>query len=143
MNLVKSGRIIISICLIIFSILVNYFLNTLKKQKDCPCNKGWRITNGVIISNFFLLANLINLILPVNKVFSGIPLLGSIYMGIYGLLIFLLLYIISSISNELKTEKCKSCNLDSIQILYSVFKDSEIKNCIYATIILVVISFWL
>ena len=64
-------------------------------------------------------------------------------MVLFLLLIASLLYILISISNELKEEKCKSCKLNDIKVLYNYFKDSNYKSCFYASGILVVIGFWL
>lgn len=140
---IKIVRILLSFGLITFSAMSNLFLNKLKKLPDCPCNKSWKIFNGIIISNALLLVSMINVIIPFNKAINSIPLIGSIYMLIYALLVYLLLFIIVSISNELKEIKCKSCKLDDIKIIYDYFKDSNYKSCLYATGILVVLSFWL
>ncbi len=70
-----------------------------------------------------------------------IPLLGTAYMGLYGLCIFMLLYILSSISNELNDGKCKECKIENVQLLYTYFKDVNYKSCVYASMIIVIATF--
>lgn len=136
-------RIILNFGLVCLSGMSNLFLNKIKKIPNCPCSDSWKIFNGIIISNGLLLISLANLIVPLNKVLYSLPLVGTVYMVLYGLLLFLLFFIIVSISNELKEEKCKSCKLEEISLLYDYFKDSNYKSCMYATGILVVLGFWL
>lgn len=129
--------------LTIFSAMTNLFLNKLKDQPNCPCNGGWRIENGVLLANTLLIISILNIPMPFNRVLYTVPLLGTTYMVLFLLLIASLLYILISISNELKEEKCKSCKLNDIKVLYNYFKDSNYKSCFYASGILVVIGFWL
>lgn len=143
MSILKLTRLGISVSFVLFSLLTNQYLNTIKKLENCPCNKGWKIENGIILSNVFLLINLLNLIIPINKMIYSMPLIGSSYMFIYGIILFVILFIITNVAIELKKEECKDCKIDSIKYMYDLFKDMTIKNCIYATILLVIIGFWL
>lgn len=143
MSLIKLARISINSLFILFSLLTNQYFNSIKKLENCPCNKGWKIDNGIILSNLLLLTSLLNLVIPLNKMIYSIPLIGSTYMFIYGFILFILLFTITNVSDELKKAKCKDCKTDSIKYMYDVFKDMSIKNCIYATSLLVIVSFWL
>lgn len=142
MSITKIARIGISSMFVIFCLMTNHYLNTIKKLENCPCNKGWKITNGIILTNTFLLVNFVNLILPINKMIYSVPLIGSTYMFLYALILFVILFIIANVSAELKKEECKKCRVDSIKTIYDLFKDLTIRNCLYATTILVIIGFW-
>lgn len=143
MSYTKLARIVLSSLFVGFCLMTNHFFNTIKKINDCPCNKGWKISNGIILTNIFMIVNMFNLILPINKLLYSIPLIGSSYMFLYGLFLFLILYIVMSVVHELKKEECKSCRVDSINTIYNLFKDTTIQHCTYSTILLVIIGFWL
>jgi len=140
-DLIKLGRMILSASLLIFACMSNLFLNTLKKQPNCPCGEGWRIENGIIVSNLLILVSAANILISINKLFYKIPLIGTAYMGLYGLCIFMLLYILSSISHELDDGKCKECKIDNVQLLYNYFKDVNYKTCAYASMLIVIATF--
>lgn len=140
-DLIKLGRMFLNGGILVLAAMSNLFLNTLKKQPNCPCNSGWRIENGIIISNLLILVCILNLFISVNKFLYRIPLIGTAYMGLYGLFIFMLLYILSSISHELDDEKCKECNIDNVNMLYTYFKDINYKSCAYAAFIIVIATF--
>lgn len=140
-DLIKLGRMFLSSGILILAAMSNLFLNTLKRQPNCPCGEGWRVENGIIIANLLILVSIANLIISLNKIIYKIPLIGTAYMGLYGLFIFMLLYILSSISHELDDGKCKECKIENVNMLYTYFKDINYKSCLYATFIIIIATF--
>ena len=119
----RSIRTLFNILLIIFTISINYFINTIKNIENCPCKSDWKIKNGITLSNIFIILSLINIIIPVNRIINSLPLIGNLFMFLYCILLFALLYIVTSMSNELSESNCDSCKLEHINLLYNMFKD--------------------
>lgn len=139
----RSARTIFNILLMIFTISINSFINSIKKLENCPCKTDWKLNHGVTISNIFILLSLVNIIIPINRIVNSLPLIGNFFIIGYCVLLFTLLYIITSISDELSTAKCKSCDIEQISVLHNMFKDVKTHNCFYASVGLSIISFYI
>lgn len=135
-------RLILSLAILIFCIVVNGLLSNLEKQKKCPCNSGWRIINGKLFSMMLAVIAGINLFMPASKFLSSLPLVGSAYILFFMLMVFIILFILIRLSKELETPDCKKCKVDMYKPLIIFFRNRSVAECVYFTIIITVIFFY-
>ena len=139
----RSVRTIFNLLLVLFTMSINSFINSIKKLENCPCKEDWKLNHGITLSNLFILVSLANIVLPINRVLNSLPLVGNFFIMGYCLLLFTLLYIVTSMSADLSKSECGSCNIEQISFLHNMFKDIKTHNCFYASVGLSIISFYL
>lgn len=136
-------RLVLSLAILVFSFIVNGFLTNLEKQKKCPCNSGWRITNGKLFSLLLVVIAGVNLFMPASKFLSSLPLVGSTYILFFMMLVFVLLFILQRLSKELKTPECKKCKVQLYEPLINFFYNRSVTETIYFTIIITIVFFYI
>lgn len=135
-------RIIYSLAFCIgFSYLGNY-IKAIESQ-ECSLSKGWRITNGKIISSILMIIGAVNVFCPASKFLSTLPIIGSSYVLLFVLAVFLELFIVNRLAVNLDEGDDSKCALDGYKSLTDFWTRRGISECIYYTIGLSVVFFYL
>ena len=123
-------KFIVNVMLILFCCTLTVYLNDLKKVKKCPIKKNWKLNNGILLINVLLIATVVNLMLPLHNFFYALPLIGGWYIFLFALWIFIILYNVTSISNEIKNNKdnplYQKCINDKTKTIYNAFKNNTV-----------------
>ena len=139
-------RIIINILLILFCCSLNLYLNDVKKSKKCPLNKDWRLKNGITLLNLLFATTVINLFIPLHNFFYALPLIGGWYIFIFAIWIFIILYTVTYISNQIRENIDKStyknCITPKTKVMYSTFKNNTTITCIMISPIFTMLYFY-
>ena len=95
-------RIIYSLLFVVCCSYVSTFIQDIEKKQNCSLSNGWRITNGKLLSSLLMIIAGINICMPASKFLSTIPIIGSSYILLFVLAVFLLLFIITRLSINIK-----------------------------------------
>lgn len=136
-------RVIYSVIFTIVNIYISQFLKAVESKKNCPLSKGWRITNGKILSSLLMLVGLVNIFVPASKFLSTIPIIGSSYILLFVLALFMVLFIVNRLAVNIRDDEYTSCSIKGFDFIINFFEDMTITECIYYTIITTVIFFYL
>jgi hypothetical protein len=139
-------RFIVNILLILFCCSLNLYLNDVKKSKNCPLNKDWRLNNGITLLNLLFAITVINLFLPLHNFLYALPLIGSWYIFIFAIWIFIILYIVTYISNQIKENiedtRYNKCVTPKTKVMYGTFKNNTTITCIMISPIFTMLYFY-
>jgi len=136
-------RILFNIVFAFGNLHITNFISHVQKQKDCPCSTGWKISNGKFISSLLFIVGLINIFFSANNLLSQIPIIGSSYALIFVLLIFVEMFILSRLSKNLREKECSACNVKGYETLCKFFRKRDTTECIYISLIIAIIFFYL
>jgi len=136
-------RILYSIIFTIISIYFTQFIKAIENKKKCPLSEGWRITNGKILSSLLMIVGVINIFVPASKFISTIPLIGSTYVLLFVLTLFTDLIIINRLVKNLQDEENYKCSIKGFDTIINFFSTKSIVECIYYTIGITAIFFYL
>jgi len=136
-------RIIFSLIFVIMCNILNNFIIEVEKKDKCIYSTGWKITQGKFISSILLVIGAINIIIPINKFISTLPIIGSSYIIIFVIFLFSLFYIMTRLCNDIYISKTNKCNLPNYKTLIYFFKDKTILECIITTVIISILMFYL
>jgi len=136
-------RIIFSLFFTLSCMYVIQFITSIEEKKKCSLSEGWRITNGKVVSSMLMIVGLINIFIPVNKFLSTLPIIGSGYVLIFMLTLFGQLYIINRLVINVKESEESKCKIKGFDILINFFSTKTIVECIYITIIISILFFYL
>jgi hypothetical protein len=134
-------RFIFSLIFALINIYFSNFIKAIENKKKCELSKGWKITNGKIISSLLIIVGFINAIIPANKWCSNIPFIGSTYMIIFILALFMNIYIINRLSINVKDNETYKCNIKGYDMLINSFTKIGFVECIYITIAISILFF--
>ena len=85
----------------------------------------------------------INICMPASKFLSTIPIIGSSYILLFVLAVFLLLFIITRLSINITESTDAKCKIKGYDLILNYFNDKTTVDCIYITIIISIIFFYL
>ena len=136
-------RIIYSLIFTLVCMYFTQFINAIEEKKKCPLSEGWRITNGKIISSLLMLVGLINIFVPASKFLSTLPIIGSSYVLVFVLALFGNLIIINRLSINIAESENSKCNIKGYDMIINFFSEKSFTDCIYFTIIISIIFFYL
>ena len=141
---------VLTILRIIFNIIFAYgnlhitnFISHIESQKDCPCSSGWKINNGKLFSSLLFIIGLVNIFISANNILSQVPIIGSSYVLIFVLILFLELFIVSRICKNLKDKENRKCDIQGYKPLCKMFYKISTMECSYIAIIISIIFFYL
>jgi len=136
-------RIIFSIIFTVVHIYFTQFINAIEEKKNCPLSTGWRITNGKLISSLLMIVGLINIFLPASKFLSTIPLIGSSYVLLFVIALFSELFIIYRLADNIGDDENSKCKVKGYDFIINFFSDKDLSHCLFYTIIVSVLFFYL
>ena len=136
-------RIVYSLLFAISCRYIYNFIQTIENTVKCPLSEGWRINNGKLLSSILMVISVINIFMPASKFLSTLPIIGSSYILLFVLALFLLLFIINRLSINILDRKDNKCKLKGFDIILNYFSESTTLECIYITIIISTIFFYL
>ena len=122
---------------------ITNFISHVQKQKDCPCSSGWKISNGKFIGSLLFIIGLVNIFFSANNLMSQIPIVGSSYALIFIFMIFMELFILSRLTKNLREKECRDCDIKGYESLCEFFRRRDTTECIYFSIIIAIIFFYL
>ena len=85
----------------------------------------------------------INIFVPASKLLSSIPIIGSSYVLIFVLAVFILLFIINRLSINIKEKNNSKCNIKGYDTILDFFNNRSTLECIYITVIISILFFYL
>ena len=136
-------RILYSVFFTLIFIYITQFIIALEEKKKCPLSEGWRITNGKLFGSLLMIVGLVNIFLPASKFLSTLPLIGSSYVLVFSLSLLLEFFIVNRLSINIDESDNSKCKLKGYDLLINFFSDKTFTDCIYYTVIISVIFFYL
>jgi len=136
-------RILFSLLFTLLCIYFTQFITALENKKKCPLSKGWRITNGKLLSSALMIVGIVNVFIPANKFLSTLPLIGSTYVLFFALLLYGILFIVNRLAKNIVESDNSKCKLKGYDTLIEFFNNKTAIECIYITIIITTIFFYL
>jgi hypothetical protein len=136
-------RVIYSLAFTIACGYISKFINKIEEKQKCPLSEGWRISNGKILSSLLMIVGAINIFIPASKFLSTLPIVGSSYVVIFVLAVFMLLFIINRLTINISDREDSKCNVKGYDYLLNYFNNKTVMECIYMTIIISIIFFYL
>lgn len=138
-------RVIYSLLFTIACGYISNFIQAIESKKKCPLAEGWRITNGKIISSLLMIVGAINIFIPASKFLSTLPIIGSSYVLLFVLAVFILLFIMNRLSINIAERDDSKCKINGYgyDAIIDFFDERSIMECIYITIAVSVMFFYL
>lgn len=136
-------RIIYSLIFAFACSYISNFIQAIEHKKACPLSEGWRITNGLLLSSVLMIIGSINIFFPASKLLASIPIIGSSYVLIFVLSVFMLLFIINRLSINIKEKNNSKCNIKDYDTILNFFNNRSTLECIYITIVISILFFYL
>lgn len=134
-------RFIFSLIFALINIYFSNFIKAIENKKKCELSKGWKITNGKIISSLLTIIGFVNALIPANIWFSKIPFIGSTYMIIFILALFMNIYIVNRLAININDNENYKCNIKGYDMLINSFTKIGFVECIYITIAISIVFF--
>lgn len=125
-----------------FAYLGNY-VKAVEANKSCPLASGWRITNGKMLSSIMMVIGAVNVFCPASKFLSTLPIIGSSYVLLFVLGVFMNLFIINRLAVNLEDREDSICNIKGYNWITNFFANKSIADCIYYTLGISIIFFYL
>ena len=136
-------RIIYSLVFCIgFAYLGNY-IKAIEANSTCPLSNGWRITNGKMLCSIMMVIGAINVFCPASKFLSMLPIIGSSYVLLFVLGVFMVLFIINRLAINLADREDSKCSIKGYGWLTGFFASKGIAECIYYTLGISILFFYL
>jgi hypothetical protein len=135
-------RILFSVVITMCSMYITQYISAIGDKK-CELAKSLYISNGKLLSSLLVFISAVNIFMPVNKFLSTIPIIGSSYVFLFILLLFMLLFILKRIVINLDEPENKKCKIKDYKPLSNFISDISYAQCAYITIIISVIFFYL
>ena len=135
-------RILFSLIITMSSMYITQYITAIGDRK-CELAKSLYISNGKLLSSVLMFISAINIFIPVNKFLSNIPIVGSSYVFIFIILLFMLLFILKRIVINLDEPENKKCKIKDYKSFSNFISDISYAQCTYITIIISVLFFYL
>jgi hypothetical protein len=137
------ARVIYSLAFTIACSYISNFITKIEEKKKCPLSEGWRITNGKMLSSLLMIIAAINIFIPASKFLSTLPIIGSSYVLLFVLAVFILLFIVTRISVNISERDDSKCSIKGYDFIIDFFSNKTILECIFITIVISMIFFYL
>ena len=130
---------------IIFTIGCSYISNYIKaiEARECSLSTGWRITNGKMLSSILMIIGAINIICPASKFLSTLPIIGSSYVLLFVLAVFMLLFIINRLAVNIKEKENSKCVVKGYMGITNYMATKSISEDIFYTLGISILFFYL
>lgn len=135
-------RILFSVVITMCAMYITQYISAIGDKK-CELAKSLYISNGKLLSSLLVFISAVNIFMPVNKFLSTIPIIGSSYVFLFILLLFMLLFIVKRIVINLDEPENKKCKIKDYKPLSNFISDISYAQCAYITIIISVLFFYL
>lgn len=135
-------RTITNVLLVLFCVVINMFITEIKYTKNCPISKWSQVNNGIALVNLLFITTLINYFVPIHNFLYHIPIIGGWYILLFGLWIFIILYIITSLSQQIRENEYKNCINEKTKMIYNTFKTHNIITNLLTSIFITIIYFF-
>jgi hypothetical protein len=136
-------RVIYSLAFcIVFAYLGNY-IKTIEANNACPLSSGWRISNGKMLSSIMMVIGAVNVFCSASKFLSTLPIIGSSYVILFVIGVFMNLFIINRLAINLEEREDSLCNIKGYKWITDFFASKSVAECIYYTIGISMIFFYL
>ena len=139
-------KYIVNSLLILFCCGLTIYLNNIKKINNCPLKENWRLQNSITLLNLLFITTVINLFIPLHNFFYALPLIGGWYILIFAVWIFIILYSVTQISNEIKNNKndsrYKKCINQQTKLVYNTFKNNNLMTNLMISPIFTMLYFY-
>jgi hypothetical protein len=135
-------RIVFSLIFTFICLYITKFINAIEAKK-CPLSKSLYISNGKLCSSLLMLIGAINIFMPINKFVANIPVIGSSYVLLFILILFIKLFILKRIVSNLSESENKKCNVKTYKSLIYFINERSIQEMIYFTLIISIIFFYI
>jgi hypothetical protein len=136
-------RIIYSLAFCIgFAYLGNY-IKAIEANDVCPLSSGWRITNGKMLSSIMMVIGAVNVFCPASKFLSTLPIIGSSYVLLFVLGVFMDLFIINRLAVNLEEREDSLCTIKGYSWITDFFANKGVSDCIYYTLGISIVFFYL
>ena len=136
-------RIIFSIIFTLCCIYFTQFISAIEAKKKCPLSEGWRITNGKVLGSLLMIIGIVNIFVPANKFLSTLPIIGSSYVVLFILILFSELFIINRLSININDSNNSKCKIKGYDFLIDYFSKKTFNECIYITLVISILFFYL
>jgi len=139
---ITIARILFSVVFSLTFLYVSQFITEVGKKK-CPLASSLYISNGKLFGGILIMIGLINIILPINKFIYNIPVIGTSYVFIIMLLIFVMFFVLKRIISNLQEDENKKCRTKNYKQLRDFIENRSIADCIYITVAISIVFFYL
>jgi hypothetical protein len=130
---------------IAFTVTFAYLCNYVKAIEllECSVSTGWRITNAKMLASILMIIGGVNVFCPASKFLSTLPIIGSSYVLLFVLAVFMVLFIVNRLAVNIDEGEDSKCVLKGYEWLTDFWANRGISECIYYTLGLSIIFFYL
>ncbi len=136
-------RLGVNLLALLFQMWIYQYLISIENQPNCPCNSGWKLTQGKMISSLMFVICLANLFYPINNLVMNVPVIGSGAIAVFIFLMGLEFFVVNRISKQVISYKCREkCTVEGHKTINGIFAEMTMLSSIFWAFILSIILFY-
>ena len=122
---------------LIFTIACNYtikYLKTIKENETCPLSDNWKTNNGLLAASLLLVIGAINIFIPVSNFLSKLPIIGSSYVMLFVMILFLLTFALNRLAINISERDDSKCVMKTFRSFTEFWENRTFLEDVYITI---------
>ena len=122
---------------LIFTIACNYtikYLKTIKENEKCPLSDNWKTNNGLLAASLLLVIGAINIFIPVSNFLSKLPIIGSSYVMLFVMILFLLTFALNRLAINISERDDSKCVMKTFRSFTEFWENRTFLEDVYITI---------
>jgi hypothetical protein len=131
---------------LIFTIGCNYtikYLKTIKENEACPLSDNWKTNNGLLAASLLLVIGAINIFIPVSNFLSKLPIIGSSYVMLFVMILFLLTFALNRLAININERDDSKCNMKTFVSFSEFWENRTFLEDVYITVGIAMIFLYL
>lgn len=136
-------RIIYSL---IFTIACNYaikYLKAIKENEKCPLSDNWKTNNGLLTASLLLVIGAVNIFIPVSNFISKLPIIGSSYVLLFVLTLFLVIFVLNRLAINIDEREDSKCSMKAFASFNEFWVNRTFLEDVYITVAIAMIFLYL
>jgi len=122
---------------LILTIAFNYsikYLKSIKENENCPLSDNWKTNNGLLAASLLLVITAINIFIPVSNFLSKLPIIGSSYVLLFVMILFLLTFSLNRLAININEREDSKCNMKAFNSFTDFWENRTFLEDVYITI---------
>ena len=131
---------------LVLTIACNYsikYLKSIKENENCPLSDNWKTNNGLLAASLLLVITAINIFIPVSNFLSKLPIIGSSYVLLFVMILFLLTFSLNRLAININEREDSKCDMKSFKSFTDFWENRTFLEDVYITMAIAMIFLYL
>lgn len=131
---------------LILTVVCNYsikYLKSIKENENCPLSDNWKTNNGLLAASLLLVITAINIFIPVSNFLSKLPIIGSSYVLLFVMILFLLTFSLNRIAININEREDSKCDMKTFKSFTDFWENRTFLEDVYITMAIAMLFLYL